>query len=135
MTETCPPKISILVPLVYNYVACFALLLPLARSPPSAADFLFFYIFFLHCVIPMGLFPHWEFRVGFPPQGKPAATEPRYPTVIDYKVHARSFRVSVIHRTLTRTTGSLTCVRDHSYTVGMHAHGVVGHTDSESAHF
>ena len=30
-------------------------------------------------------------------------------------VQAGSFRVSVIHRTLTWTTGSLTCVRDHSY--------------------
>ena len=30
------------------------------------------------------------------------------------KVHAGSFRVSVIYRTLTWTTGSLTCVRDHS---------------------
>ena len=31
------------------------------------------------------------------------------------KVHAGSFRVYVIHRTLTWTTGSLTCVRDRSY--------------------
>ena len=30
-------------------------------------------------------------------------------------MHARSFRVSVIHRTLTSTTGSLACVSDHSY--------------------
>ena len=30
-------------------------------------------------------------------------------------VHAGSFRVSVIRRTLTWTTGSLTCVRDHSH--------------------
>ena len=34
-----------------------------------------------------------------------------YPPVS--KVHAGSFRVSVIHRTLTWTTGSLTCVCDH----------------------
>ena len=31
------------------------------------------------------------------------------------KVHAGSFRVFVIHQTLTRTTGSLTCVRDYFY--------------------
>ena len=31
-----------------------------------------------------------------------------------FPVHAGSFRVSVIHRTLTWTTGYLTCVRDHS---------------------
>ena len=30
------------------------------------------------------------------------------------KVHAGSFRVSVIDRNLTWTTGSLMCVRDHS---------------------
>ena len=30
-------------------------------------------------------------------------------------VHAGCFRVLVIHRTLTWTTGSLTCVRGHSY--------------------
>ena len=49
-------------------------------------------------------------------QGMPAATESRYPSlVINYKVHAGSLRGSVIHRTLTWTTGSSTCVRDHSY--------------------
>ena len=35
------------------------------------------------------------------------------PSVSD--VHAGSFPVSVIHQTLTWTTGSLTCVHDHSY--------------------
>ena len=30
------------------------------------------------------------------------------------KVHAGSFPVSVIHQTLAWTTGSLTCIRDHS---------------------
>ena len=49
------------------------------------------------------------------PQEKPAATESRYPTLINYQVHAGSIRVPVIHRTLTWTTGSSTCVRDHSY--------------------
>ena len=43
-------------------------------------------------------------------QGKPAAT-----TLINYKVHAGSFHVSKIHRTLTWTTGSLTCLCGHSY--------------------
>ena len=38
--------------------------------------------------------------------------EQRYPVT---QVHVRSFRVSVIHKTLTWTTGSLTCVRDQSY--------------------
>ena len=57
------------------------------------------------------------------PQGKPAATKSRYPTLMNYKAHAGSFRVSIIHRTLTWPTGSLTCVRDHScvfaYTRGL----------------
>ena len=46
------------------------------------------------------------------PQEKLAATESRYPTLINYKVHAGSFRVFIIHRTLTWATGYLTCVRD-----------------------
>ena len=37
------------------------------------------------------------------PQGKPTATESRYPILINYKVLAGSCSVSVIHRTLTRT--------------------------------
>ena len=40
-------------------------------------------------------------------------------------MHAGSFRVSVIHQTLTRATGYLTCVRGHSYAWTQ--------TDSESA--
>ena len=37
----------------------------------------------------------WGVGVAFP-QGKPAATESRYPILINYKVHAGSFPVSVI---------------------------------------
>ena len=50
-----------------------------------------------------------------------------------FSVHAGSFRVSVIHQTLTWTTGSLTCICDHSCDVYVHTE--VGHTDSESEHF
>ena len=48
--------------------------------------------------------------------------------------HAGYFRVSIIHRTQTRTTGSLMCV--HSYAC-VYTRGVWGmHTDNESAqHF
>ena len=58
-----------------------------------------------------------------------------YPSVS--RVPAGSFRVSIIHQTLTWTTWSLTCVHDHSYacayTWGFGAHW---HCDSESAqHF
>ena len=49
------------------------------------------------------------------PQGKPTATESIYPALISYKEHAGPFRVSIIHRSLTWTTGSLTCERDLSY--------------------
>ena len=50
------------------------------------------------------------------PQGiKPAATESRYPTLINYEMDAGSFCVSIIHQTLTWTTGSLTYVHDRSY--------------------
>ena len=52
--------------------------------------------------------------------------EQRYPVL---QVYAGSFHVSVIHRTLTWTTGSLTGVRAHSY--AMHIHTGVGHTDSK----
>ena len=68
------------------------------------------------------------------PQERPAATASSYPILIYYKVHAGSFHVSIIHRTLTWTTLSLTCLRDPYYAC-VYAPGV-GHTDSESAeHF
>ena len=67
------------------------------------------FVFFVPMVIyPMG-------NSGRFPQGKPAATESRYPTLINHKVHAGSFCVFIIHRTLTWTTGSSTCIRDYSY--------------------
>ena len=59
--------------------------------------------------------------------------EMRYPVL---QVHAGSVRVSVIHRTLTWTTWSLTyiCVLDHSYAC-VYTRGV-GNTDNESVqHF
>ena len=48
------------------------------------------------------------------------------------QVHAGSFRVVVIHPTLTWTTGGLTCVRDQSYVCAC-IHTGVGHTNIESA--
>ena len=58
--------------------------------------------------------------------------EQRYPVL---QVHAGSFRVSVIHQSLTWTTGSLTCVHDHSY-ICVRIQTEIGHTDNESAqHF
>ena len=69
-------------------------------------------LYLVQIVVPMGIYPMGNLGRFSP--GKSAATESRYPTVINYKVHAGYFRVSVIHRTLTWTTGSLTCVRDYS---------------------
>ena len=73
-------------------------------------------------------------KLGRFPQGKPAATVLHYPTLINYKVHAEPFHASVIDQTLTWTTGSLTCVRDHSCAC-VYTHGGVGHTGSESAQY
>ena len=46
------------------------------------------------------------------PLGKRAAIVRSYPV---FSLCVQCFRVSVIHRTLTWTTGSLMCVSDHSY--------------------
>ena len=79
-----------------------------------------FIIFCIHFVVPMGIVPMGS-ACHFP-LGKPAATESRYPTLSNYKVHAECLSVFIIHRTLTWTTGSLTCARDRSgacvYTFG-----------------
>ena len=45
-----------------------------------------------------------------------------------------SFRVSVIQRTLTWTTGSLTCVRDHFYACVQYTHGSWAGTPTASQH-
>ena len=66
---------------------------------------LFFTYFFniyntvYNCIVPMGFLP-WEIRVALP-RGQCHATQPT--------VHAGCFSVSIAHRPLTRTTGSLTC--------------------------
>ena len=78
-------------------------------------------LFFTLCC-PNGTFFPWEIRVAFPKE-------------MNYNVHAGSFRVPAIHRTLTWTTWSLTCARHRSYAAYSHS-GLAGHTDSESAqHF
>ena len=55
---------------------------------------------------------------GFP-RGKPAATESQY--LAKPTAHAGCFSVSIIHRTLTRTRGSLTCVCDLLVACSPHA--------------
>ena len=56
----------------------------------------------------------WEIRVAFPQESQLQQSRATQ-LLINYKAHAGSFRVSTIHRTLTWTTGSLTCVREHAY--------------------
>ena len=46
-----------------------------------------------------------------------------YPSVL--QVHTGSFCVSVVHQTLTWTTQSLMCIRDHSY-VCVYTQGLIG---------
>ena len=89
-----------------------------------------------HFVIPMGLFSHGKFRSLFPKESQLQQS----PTIINYKVHSGSIRVSVIHRTRTWSTGSLTCVRDHScacvYTRGLSTPTTSQHIwTRENSHF
>ena len=69
-----------------------------------------------NCIAPVGFLP-WEIRVAFPGESQLRQSRSTQPTV-----HAGCFSVSIIHRTLTWTTGSLTCAQ-----VLMHAfaHGAV----------
>ena len=69
------------------------------------------FLYFVHLVVPMGISPMGN--SGRFTEGQPATTESRYPTLINYKMHAGCFRVSII---LSDTDYRiLTCVRDHSY--------------------
>ena len=55
-------------------------------------------------------------------------TEKKYTYPSVSKVYAGSFRVSVIHRTRTWTTGSLMCVHDHIILTHAYTHGGLGTT-------
>ena len=66
------------------------------------------------CIVPMGFLP-WEIRVAFPGEyhrRQSRATQPR--------VRAGCFIISIIHRTLTWTTGCLTCAQMY---ISASAHG------------
>ena len=76
-------------------------------------------------------YPFREIRAGLPGYGYSSCKSRAYPVL---QVHAGSFRISIICRSLTWTTGSFTCVCDHSYAC-VYTRGV-WHTDNESAqHF
>ena len=58
---------------------------------------------FYNCIVQMGFLP-WEIWVAFPGESHLQQRHATRPTV-----HAGCFSVSIIHQTLTWTTGSLTC--------------------------
>ena len=67
------------------------------------STYFFLTLLFYNCIVPMGFLP-WEIRVAFPGKSQLRQSRATQPTV-----HAGSSGVSIIHRTLTWTTGSLTC--------------------------
>ena len=85
--------------------------------------------FFLHCC-PKGNFSHGKFRSLSQRKASCCNSRTTQPQLI-IKCMLGLF-VSVIHQTLTWTTGSMTCVHDHSYACGYIYTGV-GHTDNKSA--
>ena len=88
-----------------------------------------YFLYFVHFVVPMGIFP-WEIQLAFPPKSQ--LQQSRYPTLINYNEHAGSFHVSVIHRTLTWTTQDL--LRAHVIIlVRAYTHGALG-TPTASQH-
>ena len=75
----------------------------------SCFIYLFYlFIYFRHFIIPFGKFGHLLLLRRRSHSGHLTCVRLQQP-------HAGSFRVSVIHRTLTWTTGHLMCVRDRSY--------------------
>ena len=83
-----------------------------------------FFFFFKKCIVPMGFIP-WEIRVAFSGESKLQQSRATQPTV-----HAGCISVSIIHRTLTWTTGSLTCAQMLIHAI---AHGDVRTHVRESA--
>ena len=71
------------------------------------------YICILYTLLSQWEFPPWEIWVAFSKESQ--LQQSCYTQLKQIKVHAGSFCVSIIHGTLTWMTGSLTCVRDHSY--------------------
>ena len=78
--------------------------------------FFFFFFTFYNCIVPMGFLP-WEIRVAFPRGSQLRQSRATQPTV-----HAGCFGVSIIHRTLTWTAGSLACAQMLMHAI---AHGGV----------
>ena len=82
----------------------------------AVGGYFYFYFTFYICIVPMGFLP-WEIRVAFPGESQLRLSRATQPTV-----QAGCFSVSAIHRTLTWTTGSLTCAQMLRHAI---AHGGV----------
>ena len=91
-------------------------------SPPIVIHFFIFFIFYNYIVL-LG-FLSWEIRDAFPRESQLRQSRATQPMV-----HTECFSVSIIHRTLTWTTGCLTCAQMWMHAV---AHGGV-RTPKESA--
>ena len=96
----------------------FELSKDIACSTPLPGTFLGGVTFY-NCIVPVGFLP-WEIRVAFPGESQLLQSRTTQPTV-----HAGCCSVSIIHRTLTWITGSLTCTQ-----ILMHAIAHEGYTDT-----
>ena len=83
-----------------------------------------FFFFFYNRIVPSGFLP-WEIRVAFPGESQLRQNGVKQPTV-----HAGCFSICIIHRTLTCTTGSLTCAQMFMHRI---AHEGCSDTVRESA--
>ena len=94
---------------VYIYIFTFLL---------HFISFSFFHIllFLYNCIVPVG-FLLWVIRDAFPGKSQLRQSRATQPTV-----HAGCFSVSITHRTLTWTTGSLMCAQVEMHAI---AHDVV----------
>ena len=61
--------------------------------------------FLNNCIVPMGFLP-WEIQVAFPGE-----SQLRQSRATQSRVHAGCYSVSIIHQTLTWTSGSLPCAQ------------------------
>ena len=85
---------------------------------PKTAKIYELFFFFYNCIVPMRFLP-CEIRVAFLGESQLRQSRATQPTV-----HAGCFIVSIIHQTLTWTTGSLTCAQMLMHAI---AHGGYGH--------
>ena len=77
----------------------------LVEKYKPTATFTVFFTFY-NCIVKRGFLP-WEIRVAFPGE-----SQLRQSRATQITMHAGCFSVSIIHRTLTWSTGSLTCTQN-----------------------